>query len=572
MENERRTLIAIFISIMIVMLYSELILSPYTRSYVAPEATPVPSGAPNQQQSTASPNSPVQPMISPQSGATNSPPRIGSPTPAELNAQPFFTVESDKFRAKVSLLGGRLLEYKLMRYKKELQSKEPLEMIHTLENAPLPLGVYVAGLTDSFVVYRVEGATEGLGDSGRYKLQAGSDLSVKLVGTLENGTVITKTLKFSAGSYIFDVDVTLNQPTSDGSRIWLEWTSFDPHAADSSRFDFIGFISLSEDKITHTTAATVGPDLIQLGNCNWLSFANRYFMSTLIPAPGNQNAAVRKDNDLYLSRVAGTQNGGQFKLYVGPKDYTLLKSLNLQLERNIDLGWFTFLAYPLLVGLRWLYKLFGNYGLSIVLLTILIKAAFLPLTKSSFRSMSAMTKIQPEMKALRDRYKSDPTKMNQEMLALYKRHGVNPLGGCFPILIQIPVFLGLYNALLYSIELRHAPFALWITDLSAPEHLQFLGLPLPIMVILMSLMMLVQQWMTPTPDPTQKKMMMIFTVFLSFLFISFPSGLVLYWLVNNTISVVQQACIRTERALSPGSATAVVGVGLFVVAYILTIV
>lgn len=574
MENERRTLIAIFISIVIVMLYSETILAPYTRQALTPpqpqptavtNSTPSASQAPlNTTQITGAPGAVVPPQVAQ--------PTRPHPSPAEIAASPAIIVETDKFIAKITLLGGRLLEFKLKAYKKELNSKDPLEMIQTVENGALPLGVYAASISDDFVNYNLDGATGGFGGEGRYTLRGSDELNLKLSGTLPNGSKIEKAFKFSAKSYLFDLNVALSQPTSDGSKAWLEWVHFDPHAAKSGQFNFMGFINLAEEKVTHHIASDVSTDLTLLGSTNWLSYTDRYFMTTMIPALSSQNAAIRHDGDVYIGRVGGSPSGGQFRIYVGPKDYTLLKDQGLGLERNIDLGWFTFLAYPLLVALRSLYKLFGNYGLSIVLLTILIKTAFLPLTKSSFKSMAAMTKIQPEMQAMRQRYKDDPAKINQEMLALYKRHGVNPLGGCFPILIQIPVFLGLYNSLLYAIELRHAPFALWINDLSAPENLVIAGLPIPVMVILMGIMMLVQQWLTPAPDPTQKKIMMFFTVFLSFIFVSFPSGLVLYWLVNNTISVVQQACIRQERMLTPGKATALVGIGLFVFAYILTII
>jgi YidC/Oxa1 family membrane protein insertase len=274
--------------------------------------------------------------------------------------------------------------------------------------------------------------------------------------------------------------------------------------------------------------------------------------------------------------VASSSTGGRFHIYVGPKDYKTLESIaNFNLERTIDLGWFAFLALPLLWLLRSLYALFGNYGLAIIGLTLLVKAALLPLSKASFASAKKMQDLQPEIKALKERVK-DPNQLNQEMFALYKRKGVNPMGGCFPVLIQIPVFLGLYNALLNAIELRHAPFAGWIRDLSAPESLHLFGIGVPVMVLLMAASMVYQTWTTPNPsaDPNQQKMMMIMPLVFAGMFIIFPmpAGLVLYWLVNNIISIVQQLYMRSATKGSVYMATVVASVAIFGFGYVLTMI
>jgi YidC/Oxa1 family membrane protein insertase len=222
--------------------------------------------------------------------------------------------------------------------------------------------------------------------------------------------------------------------------------------------------------------------------------------------------------------------------------------------------------------LRFFDSIFNNWGLAIILLTLLIKFAFLPLTRKSFTSMAAMQELQPEITALRARLKDDPTRMNQEMMALYKKNKVNPVGGCFPILIQIPVFLGLYNALNYSIELRHAPFALWIKDLSAPELFYVGSFGIPVMVILMGISMFIQQWTTPsTMDPMQKKIMMVMPVIFTFMFIGFPAGLVLYWLTNNVISIVQQHYIRKASIRLATQATILSSLLFFGFAFALTL-
>jgi YidC/Oxa1 family membrane protein insertase len=313
--------------------------------------------------------------------------------------------------------------------------------------------------------------------------------------------------------------------------------------------------------------ADVEAGLRDYGTSRWASLGDIYFMATLIPTISGRNTMLGRDGSMYVNRIAGTADAGRFEIYVGPKDYRTLKFVsNYSLERSIDLGWFSFLALPLLWFLHYLYVFLQNWGLAIIALTLIVKAALLPLSKASFQSMKKMQELQPEIKALRERIK-DPTQLNQETLSLYSRKGVNPMGGCLPMVIQIPVFLGLYQALLNSIELRHSPFALWITDLSSPEMLDIFGFGVPIMVLLMAASMIVQQWTTPNPsaDPAQQKMMMIMPFIFAGMFIVFPmpAGLVLYWLVSNLISIVQQMYMRNSEKGSVYSATAIASLLIF---------
>ena len=196
---------------------------------------------------------------------------------------------------------------------------------------------------------------------------------------------------------------------------------------------------------------------------------------------------------------------------------------------------------PLLHALRFLNRVFGNYGIAIILLTTAVKILTIPLTQTSFKNMRAMQKLQPEMTKLREKFKDDPTAMQKEMMELYRRHRVNPLSGCLPMVLQIPIFIGLYNSLSGAIELRHAPFALWIRDLSSPDRLMVAGVGIPVLTLLMGATMLIQQWLTPQQgDPTQQRVMMFMPLIFTFMFINLPSGLVLYWLVNNVLTIAQQ--------------------------------
>jgi YidC/Oxa1 family membrane protein insertase len=231
-------------------------------------------------------------------------------------------------------------------------------------------------------------------------------------------------------------------------------------------------------------------------------------------------------------------------VYAGPKDQDRMQAVAPYLERTVDYGWLWFIAEPLFIALEWIHAFVGNWGFAIIILTIVIKLLFFHLSAASYKSMARMRKLQPRIVQLRERYAGDKARMNQAMMELYKTEKINPLGGCLPILVQIPVFISLYWVLLESVELRQSPFILWITDLS--EHDPYFVLPL-----LMGASMFVQQKLNPAPpDPVQAKVMMMLPIVFTFLFLFFPSGLVLYWFVNNLLSIAQQWVI-TRKIVGP---------------------
>ncbi|HKI59577.1 MAG TPA: membrane protein insertase YidC, partial [Mariprofundaceae bacterium] len=220
-----------------------------------------------------------------------------------------------------------------------------------------------------------------------------------------------------------------------------------------------------------------------------------------------------------------------------------MQELNVGLERSIDYGWFAFISKPLHDGLSWFYKYVPNYGWCIILLLICIKIIFFYPTQKSYESMAAMRKLQPEQKRLQERYGDDRQQLGQEMMALYKKHKVNPLGGCLPILIQIPVFFALYKVLLMSIEMRQAPFIGWIEDLSVQD-------PYFVLPVLMGVSMFIQQRLNPQPpDPMQAKIMSFLPVLFTVMFLFFPAGLVLYWVVNNVLSIIQQRLVMSKMGV-----------------------
>lgn len=568
--EDKRTALAVLICIILVVVYTQIVIEPGARKYRAHPAQEA-------VQTTAPAASVPAPIIG--SGPSSLEPALnqGEPGAGAVGKAGDTTIETPLISLKISNLGARLISYKLKQYKKSLDADDLLDMVSPREGQPLPLGLYMGAGSDASVVYRLAAApkVEKTAD-GAHVLPASGEFSFKFVGKLASGAEISKTLLLRSQSYLVDASASLNPPPANNAPLWLEWAHpFNKNESASSLA--AGFIMLAKDtnKVDHIyLSQTKEEGLKDSGDKTWLSFSDKYFMASLIPSARGANSKYGVIGDLALARVRGESANGQFSIYIGPKDDRILNDVGFELRRNIDLGWFSFLAWPLLKLIRVFYHLLGNFGLAIILLTLFIKLVFLPLTKTSFDSMRGMQELQPEMKALRERVK-DPNQLNQEIMALYKKKGVNPMGGCLPMLIQIPVFLGLYNALLNSIELRHAPFALWISDLSAPESLHLWGINVPVMVLLMGASMFVQQYFTPsTGDPSQKKMMYFMTLFFTFMFIqgAFPAGLVLYWLTNNIISIIQQAFLRKESKVGPFTATIAASVGIFAFGYILTIV
>ena len=357
---------------------------------------------------------------------------------------------------------------------------------------------------------------------------------------------VEKQLTFRHDSYVVDiairtqglpapVDVTLG--TNFGIVEWGE--------------GFIGLMgpaSLVDDKVLKET-----PDgeAERKGDVKWSALQDKYFLSVLMPQKASA-ALAKKEGDKLVSagvRFASQANGSTMamQLYAGPKEYDTLKSLNVGLEDTVDFGWFVFgswslvkaVAKPIFYVLRFLYEYTHNYGITIILLTLAIKLMFVPLQYKSYKSMKQMQVIQPKVLSLQTKFKDDRERLNKELIKLYKDHRVNPVGGCLPMVLQMPVFVALFNILYMTIDLRQAPFMLWIKDLSVQD-------PYYVLPIIMGATMVIQQKVTPTTmDPTQAKIMLFLPVFMTFLFVNFPAGLVLYWLTNNVLTITQQ--VVTER-------------------------
>lgn len=571
-DDNRRFMTALFISMLLVFFYTQYFM-PRPEPNAAQQASAVATAAP----SSSAPSSSLEQGSKPQTDTSASSAPQGQsqasahPSVSDLNKSEKVVVESGKFILVVNTLGAKIESMKLKGYTLQLGESTLLDMVHSNQSAALPLSVRFGNQNDDFVRYSL---TQQPGQ-GPFRVPGDSNLTLRFSGALPDGRQITKTFVFQPESYLFEVDVRLSAPESDGSPLWLEWTRYVSTVDSSARYDQKDFLILDErGKLVRIQGPKVEQGVRDVGKGSWVSIADQYFISTIIPENSLATVAAGREGDVLVERVEGGSLATKFRVFAGPKIYEDLEKTGFSLEKNVDMGMFSFLAYPILLLLRIFYSWLGNYGLAIILLTLVIKLAFLPLTSASFKSMRAMQEIQPEVQALRERIE-DPTKLNQELMSLYKRRGVNPLGGCLPVMIQIPVFLGLYNALLNAIELRHAPFAIWITDLSAPERLEIFGIGVPLMILIMGASMLIQQWTTPTTmDPAQKKAFLLMPVMFTAMFVIFPmpSGLVLYWLINNIISIIQQAFLRKESGLTPFKATIIGSVAIFAFGYLLVLI
>jgi YidC/Oxa1 family membrane protein insertase len=480
-------------------------------------------------------------------------------------------VDTDVLTAEVSPVGGRITSLKLKKYRTAVSAdSDPLEMIQVGPGAAAPLGIRLA--SDDGKVVEDDTQVTYTSDRAELSVRDGQTDAVVLRGTLPSGTPIEKKLTFAGGTYPIELEVRTTGAQAQLSRLGVGWRhqiveamQGDPEA------HYRGSLVLEDKKVVRDLATSIksSPAKAFQSPVGWVGYADHYFVSALIPDdPGQARAIVSPEDSgvqLLLTSPRSADGASRFTLYVGPKDVEVLASAGHELERAVDFGWFSFLAVPLLRLLKVFHGVTRNYGVDIILLTILIKVLFIPLTNRSMRSMRDMQRLQPQMAKLREKYKDDREKLNKEMIELYRRHRVNPLGGCLPMLLQFPVFIGLYQALSQAIDLRHARFAFWVHDLSAHEcypwpgqgtihgcnEFAMLGIPIPILVLLMGGSMILQQYLSPSSgmDPAQQRMMMILMpVMFTVMFINFPSGLVLYWLVNNVLTIAQQWWSNREPA------------------------
>jgi len=454
------------------------------------------------------------------------------------------TIETDLVRVGLSNRGGVIQSWELKRYHTASPEKKPVQLVYQGGKFKGPLSITVAnpeidkqlreGLYGIEKDFTILDAAHPVGHVTMQFHDSATQLGVE------------KRLTFHHDSYVVDVSVDLEGVTEPydvglGTNFGIvEWGS-----------GFIGVIGSAwrvDDKIEKETPEK---ELERKGTVQWVALHDKYFVSVLMPKQGMAALAKNEGEKIVSAGVRMAASGGAspvgLQLYAGPKEHDSLRSLNVGLEELIDFGFFIFgswtvvksVAKPIFYVLRFIHGYTYNYGVTIILLTVAIKLLFAPLQYKSYKSMRMMRVIQPKIAAVQEKYKGDRDRLNKELMKLYKDQKVNPLGGFLPMILQMPVFVALFNVLYTTIDLRQAPFMLWITDLSVQD-------PYYVLPIIMGVTMFIQQKITPTTmDPTQAKIMLVLPVGMTFLFVNFPAGLVLYWLTNNTLTISQQ--LLTDR-------------------------
>ncbi|MCW8826892.1 MAG: membrane protein insertase YidC [Gammaproteobacteria bacterium] len=459
------------------------------------------------------------------------------------------SVVTDGYNLEIDTLGGDLRRVDLVNY--PISKDEPNSPFRLMDDEGVAFFAQSGLLTvdgdskDSPTHHDIYTAAQS-----SYSLKEGEDrLDVELTWKGDNGLEVTKVYRFHRGSYLIDVDYKINnggeskwqghlyhqlqrqQPTDENNMFMYTYTGGVLYT-DAEKYEKITFDDMAKGNISRTNTG------------GWVAMIQHYFLGAWIPPQQeNINYYTKKgSNERFIIGGVGdkqTINSGESvilkgQLFVGPKLQSALEETAPGLELTVDYGFLTIIAKPLYWMLDFIHSFVGNWGWAIIFLTVLIKAVFYKLSETSYKSMAHMRKVQPKLVTMKERYKDDKQGMNQAMMKLYKEEKINPLGGCLPILVQMPVFIALYWMLMESVEMRQAPFMLWIQDLSIAD-------PYFVLPLIMGATMMIQQKLNPTPmDPTQAKVMMVLPIVFTVFFAFFPAGLVLYWVVNNALSILQQ--------------------------------
>ncbi|MEB0135935.1 membrane protein insertase YidC [Actimicrobium sp. CCC2.4] len=469
------------------------------------------------------------------------------------------TITTDIFKADIDTQGGELKRLELLKHKDTIDKTKNIVLFDNstsrtyLAETGLIGGAFPSHKT--LFVARPGGRT--MDASGTLQLVLDAD---------QGGVKLTKTYTFKRADYHIDLkhDVTNTGATAVTPSVYLQlvrdgskpegessfYSTFTGPAVytDADKFQKLKFENIEKGSEEHASKADNG----------WIALIQHYFVSAIILPPTTQREIFTKKVATNLYAVGSIVSLGSIApgasasldtlLYSGPQESAVLERTAPGLDLVKDYGWLTIIAKPIFWLMTQIHKILGNWGWTIIVLTMLIKLAFFPLSAASYRSMAKMKMVTPKMTDIRERFKSDPQKMNQAMMALYKTEKINPLGGCLPIVVQIPVFISLYWVLLASVEMRNAPWLGWIQDLASPD-------PYFILPVLMAVSMFVQTKLNPKPpDPMQAKIMMFMPIIFSVMFFFFPSGLVLYWVVNNVLSIAQQWVITKKAEEQANSA------------------
>ena len=524
--------------------------------------------APAPQPDNQNQDAPSQTMDSSESDSAKvsdfTPKTVPAPAPAaqtDLRDFRTITLSTPYYDIAVSEHKAAVTSLTLKDYRETNDEGSSAKQLVTKELADLTGGI--------FSINTAQGSIRGLADAVFSSDADDTDLSlnqgkkdITFSWTNPDGITVKKVLTFRADSYLIHCDIIVQNgsgiPLNDAISISVPGY-FNEDVKKRSRFAYEGPVAYLDNDFTTIKPKDIEDKDTYSGVVGWAGYTTRYFLTAVMPdTPEAATLKLSFANDVVTNRLVAKmprldpekQNQQSFTLYMGPKSHKILSGYDNLLKKSVNFGFFDILAKPLLIAMNFIHGIVPNYGVAIILLTILIKLLFWPLGTKSYKSMHEMKKVQPLMMEIREKYKDDKQRMNQETMALYKTYKVNPASGCLPLLVQMPIFFALYRMLYMAIELRHAPFVGWITDLSGPDRLfhfnfaiPFMEAPsgIPVLTLLMGASFLLQQKMAPTTgDPMQAKMMMLMPIFMTVLFINFPAGLVLYMFVNNIISMGQQ--------------------------------
>ena len=531
MDNRRMILLVIFS-------FSLFMLWDAWQRFTHPELYPAHTQA---QQSSAG-NS-----VTPQ--ATTSLRAGESATEAQVSSAPtekaqLIAVETDLYSAEISTQGGDLVRLVLKKYKSEDKSKN-FELIGEQHRYAVQTGLIGEDLPSHKAIFKANQTSVTLADGA-------ASTELRLSTKTPSGHQATKIYTFKRNSYIVDVkweilngsgqaiapnayfQIQRNTTAPEGESVMMSTFTGPAIFTDAEKYQKVSFSDVIDNKAKFAKTASDG----------WVAMVQHHFVAAWAPQINTEREFFMRKLDKDLVSVgmilpvqkmaAGEKAELSIPLYVGPQEQAALSKLAPGLELVVDYGWLTIIAAPIFWALEWIHKIVGNWGWAIVVLTIAIKLVFFPLSAASYKSMAKMKAVAPRLQHIKEHFADDKQRLNQEMMKLYQTEKINPLGGCLPVLIQIPVFIALYWVLLGAVEMREAPWAFWIHDLGAAD-------PYYILPAIMMISMFVQQKLNPTPpDPVQAKVMMAMPLIFGVMFFFFPSGLVLYWVVNNILSIAQQ--------------------------------
>lgn len=550
--ESNRLIVAIVIVMAVLFAYQRFLQWHYPSLY-GPKAhhsaiaTPSETETPGQALNTGGPTPASSPRMA-----------TGGATPASagaLNAPPERTVriDTDLYEAILSSRGGRLISFELKNYRQTSSPTSlPYQVIRPTDRMPFGLVVEQGNtaLSDVDVNYSTDSTPTIDTRSGPAK--------VIFRATTPGGLKLEKSFTFSSSTYVFNLAARATPPNGTSLTV-MGLTIVQPLTPLPGYRDYPEIQADVGNKVVTDQESTLKKGVAPLsGPISYAGFGDRYFLMALLPQQPTTGtlALTYADNEGETKlNFAGT-NEVTARVFIGPKAIQILEAADPALKNALDLGWWGVIALPFIRLLKIFYGIVPNYGVAIILLTVLVRLLTLPMSIRGQRSMMKMQRLQPQVEKIREKFKDDSERLNREMVELYKRNHVSPLGGCLPMLVQFPVFIGLYQALLNAVDLRHAPFFGWIQDLSAPECLHIHGFPtipwttcagLPVLVGLMTLSTFVQQWLMPRqPDPSQQRMMMFMPLVFSVIFLQLPAGLTLYYLASNLLGIAQQVVLNRE--------------------------